>query len=385
MKSSCHFFLLLFFLFAATAANAPAQTTPEPGQPVEIRVTARRFEFDPKTITVEQGQRVKLIITSADVTHGFELKEYGIEEAVKGGATTTVEFTATRAGRFHFRCSIECGDGHDGMMGTLVVNETVTGQTLPVQFDDKTPGVAIIESGGARWRVDTNAKTVTRLDQPPSTAEAPPQPATGTPPAETKTAKIREPYDYHLINVPTPKAVVKGSLNLFFTHRFSQSVRPLRDSVDTLLGLDSFAVSSLGLSYGITDRLYVSAYRTPLCQRGICRTIEIGLGYHILDEAGRSPVALSAYASIEGQDNFTEEYTYNIQAMIARSVTKYVNVFFSPAWHINTNGQHQFNPRPENFFPPVPLANSFHLPKSTGSFGMGLNIRVRPSVSVLFE
>jgi len=31
-----------------------------------------------------------------------------------------------------------------------------------------------------------------------------------------------------------------------------------------LFGLDSFAVSSFGLLYGITDKLYVSAYRSPI-------------------------------------------------------------------------------------------------------------------------
>ena len=103
-----------------------------------------------------------------------------------------------------------------------------------------------------------------------------------------------EPYDYHLVNVPTPKPIVKGSLNLFFTHRFSEPLRPIRDTADSLLGLDSFAVPSFGLTYGITDRLYISAYRSPLCQRGLCRTIEIGLGYHILDEAGLADTSRGA-------------------------------------------------------------------------------------------
>lgn len=368
------------------ALGQNAATSPEP---IEITVNAKRFAFEPKIITVEQGQRVRMTITSTDVTHGFSLREYDIDEKITAGASKTFEFTAAGAGRFHFHCSIECGDGHETMMGTLVVTAPAVAQDLPVQFDAQKPGVVVVESGGVRWQIDTAAKTVTRLDQPTADAQIP----ASTDPDVTQTddedeapaVRGHEPYDYHLINVPTPKAIVKGSLNLFFSHRFAQPVRPVRDSASQLLGLDSLSVSSLGLAYGITDRLYVSASRSPLCIKGLCRTIEIGVGYHILDEAGRSPLALSAYASIEGNDNFTEEYTYNLQAMLARSITKYVHVFFAPAWHINANGQRRFNPIPTNFFPPALVANSFHLPKSTGSFGFGVNLGIRPSWSLIFE
>ena len=72
-----------------------------------------------------------------------------------------------------------------------------------------------------------------------------------------------------------------------------------------------------------------------------------------LSLAGRErPLAHRAfdYASIEGNDNFSEEFTYNLQAMMARSVTKYAHVFFSPAAHFNANGQRRFDPRASNFF-----------------------------------
>jgi hypothetical protein len=173
-------------------------------------------------------------------------------------------------------------------------------------------------------------------------------------------------------------------LNLYFTHRFSQPVRPLNQSAKELIGLDSSAVPSFGLFYGITDKLYVDAYRSAICQRGLCRTIEIGAGYHFLDEQkGQSPIALSGYTSVEGDDNFTQNFTYNLQVMLARSVTRYVNLFFSPAVHFNANGQRRFDPRANDFFPPATV--DFHLPKHTGSFGFGVNGRITPSVSLLFE
>lgn len=394
-------FILLCALVCTPARSFDSTAAPSP-QVVEIRMTARKFDFSPQLITVQKGQPVKLIVTSPDVEHGFAVKELKIKERIEAKQTKVIMFKPEQAGRFRFYCSVYCGDGHDDMTGELVVTDGPPANPAPtavasnssqtnasnmqVTFDDSTPGVVFVESNGEKIRIDTTAKTIVKLETP---VEAQPKQAQNEQVAKVEKEEKDEPededYDYYLINVPTPKRVIKGSLNLRFTHRFSQPVRPFRESTRNLIGLDSFAVSSLGLSYGITDRLYISAYRSPLCQQGMCKTIEIGLGYHWLDEKGRSPIALSTYASIEGNDNFTEEYTYNLQAMIGRSVTKWGEVFFSPAIHFNSNGQRRFNPRAENFFPPATVADSFNLGKNTASFGFGFHARVRPSVALLFE
>jgi plastocyanin len=367
----------------------------EPQQPREIKVTARKFEFVPKTITVRKGERVKLIVTSEDVDHGIAIREFGVDEQIKAKKTKVIDLTPERAGRFEFTCSVFCGDGHPDMIGELIVtgDQAPPASNMKVTFDENAPGVVIVESNGERLRIDTNNKTFARVDEP-APAARPDADKSQQPVVATKTresSKAYEPYDYHIVNIPTPKRVRRHSLNMHFTHRFQQPITPLTDSrtssgsLDDLLGLDSFSVSSFGVTYGITDNLYANVYRTPLCQSGLCKTIEVGLGYHFLDEAGRSPIALSGYASVEGDDNFKRRFTYNLQAMIGRSVTKYVNVFFAPAVHINANGNGRFNPRPENFFPPAPEANEVRLGRHTGSFGFGVNGRIRPTTSLLFE
>jgi len=88
---------------------------------------------------------------------------------------------------------------------------------------------------------------------------------------------------------------------------------------------------------------------------------------------------------IEGDENFSQHYTYNLQTMLARSVTKYVNLFFSPAVHFNANGQRRFDPRATDFFPPAPVADTFRQDKHAASFGFGVNARIKPTVSLLFE
>jgi plastocyanin len=358
-------------------------------QPRQITIVARKFKFDPRTISVQKGETVRLNIRSEDVDHGFAIDEFNIDRKIKAGTSTVIEFTPDREGRFRFYCSVFCGDGHPDMEGELVVTAARKQESgIEVTFDESVPGVVIVESGGERLRIDTRTKNVTRLSAQKET-----QAMSGTQQRESRRRAL-EPYDYRLINVPTPKRVPRHSLNFYFTHRFAEPIRRLPGErpgehhsriANDLLGLDSFSVSSFGVSYGITDRLYAMVYRSPICQRGICKTIEIGAGYHLLDEAGRSPVAMSIQASIEGERNFTETYTENVQLMIARSLTRYVHLFFSPAVHINSNGQGRFNPRPEEFFPPLQLASELRLGQHTGSFGFGVNAHVRPSVSLLFE
>ncbi len=93
------------------------------GNEREIEVTAVQWEYTPDPITVNQGDFVRLRITSADVTHGFVLPEYGINERLEPESEVIVEFVADEAGEFDFWCNVPCGRGHSGMRGTLIVNE----------------------------------------------------------------------------------------------------------------------------------------------------------------------------------------------------------------------------------------------------------------------
>ncbi|HEV2177854.1 MAG TPA: cupredoxin domain-containing protein [Terriglobia bacterium] len=116
------FIVLLATVAVASLAQQDAPPTASAtGEGREITMTAKKYEFDPNVITVKQGDHVKLVITSLDRDHGIKLKAYGIKERLKKGVPTTVEFTASKAGTFPFECSVECGFGHHGMKGKLVV------------------------------------------------------------------------------------------------------------------------------------------------------------------------------------------------------------------------------------------------------------------------
>ena len=84
-------------------------------------MTAKKYEFNPATITVKQGQHVKLVITATDRDHGFKIADFNVEQRLPKGVPTTVEFTADKMGTFPFECSVVCGFGHHKMKGKLVV------------------------------------------------------------------------------------------------------------------------------------------------------------------------------------------------------------------------------------------------------------------------
>ncbi len=97
-------------------------TTTQPISEVkEFMISAKRFDFTPSTITMDKGDQVRLKITSTDVTHGFAIDEYGIDERLPPNQEVVIEFTADKAGTFTFYCSVFCGSGHSTMKGQLIV------------------------------------------------------------------------------------------------------------------------------------------------------------------------------------------------------------------------------------------------------------------------
>ena len=93
------------------------------GEPRVIAVVARRFAFEPARIEVTEGERIRLVVTSADGVHGVGIKKFRVEKTVpRGGTQITIDFVASAAGEFPILCSEYCGNGHEEMKGMLVVN-----------------------------------------------------------------------------------------------------------------------------------------------------------------------------------------------------------------------------------------------------------------------
>ena len=96
--------------------------TQSTGEVKEFKITAKQFAFEPSTIEVNKGDKVRLIVTSVDVPHGIAIPEYGINQRLEPGQPATIEFVADKQGTFTAFCSVFCGSGHSSMKGKIIVH-----------------------------------------------------------------------------------------------------------------------------------------------------------------------------------------------------------------------------------------------------------------------
>ncbi len=89
--------------------------------------------WQPDTIRVNVGERVRLRIAAPDVVHGFEIPALGIKvDEILPGHVEEVEFVATRAGRYPFACTRWCSVDHWRMRGVIeVIDPANTNPPLP--------------------------------------------------------------------------------------------------------------------------------------------------------------------------------------------------------------------------------------------------------------
>ena len=124
MKRNACIFLLAV---CATAAGAWGRQVKGGGVVEEVKtidVVASQFQFEPATISVAQGDRVRLRLRSADRTHGFAIKGFRVKALIPKAGEAVTEFVADQAGTFDITCSEYCGIGHAAMKARLVVVAT---------------------------------------------------------------------------------------------------------------------------------------------------------------------------------------------------------------------------------------------------------------------
>ena len=107
-------------LTAALTLAAPFEAFAQ-DSPRVVEITAKRYEFSPKEITLKRGETVTIRLTSEDVTHGFFMKALGIDAVIDPGKPTEITLTPQTAGTFTTICDHFCGEGHGNMHMKIVV------------------------------------------------------------------------------------------------------------------------------------------------------------------------------------------------------------------------------------------------------------------------
>jgi len=87
----------------------------------EAVIIAQAWQFNPNEITVPVGSTVTFLVSSPDVTHGFELTGTDVNAMVVPGEVTKVTAHFTKSGDYVFLCNEYCGFGHQTMYGKVVV------------------------------------------------------------------------------------------------------------------------------------------------------------------------------------------------------------------------------------------------------------------------
>ena len=106
--------LLLMVIIAPVGCRRDAV----PGR--HVKVVMKKYSIDPPVIRIGSGETVELLISTADVQHGFDVPKLGIKQPIQPGQTVSVVLHPAK-GEYEIVCGIICGPHHEDMGGKLVV------------------------------------------------------------------------------------------------------------------------------------------------------------------------------------------------------------------------------------------------------------------------
>lgn len=101
-------------IVVARAQDADAQ---------HVSMLAMKFDYLPDTVTVKKGRPVVLELSALDRVHGFDVPGLGLRTDIPPGPPTILHFTPQTPGAYNLHCDNFCGDGHEGMVGRIIVTD----------------------------------------------------------------------------------------------------------------------------------------------------------------------------------------------------------------------------------------------------------------------
>ena len=172
--------------------------------------------------------------------------------------------------------------------------------------------------------------------QPPSM----PDPAQSQPAVQSNVTEddeddelvLAEP-DFRVLNLPSTLRLPRYASGFQLTHRFNGNLREgsFSGNGSNLFGLDQGAAIGFEYRFGIARHLQAAVYRTS-----IDKTFQFHGKYDAVRQGDSLPVSLSALVSVEGVDNFQEQYSPALGAVVSRAIADRVALYATPVWVHNT-------------------------------------------------
>jgi len=169
--------------------------------------------------------------------------------------------------------------------------------------------------------------------------------------------------DFTLIALPTTLPLPLHKSNFRLTHRFNGNLRlgGFGSQAGNLFGLDEGATVGLEYRFAVARHIEAAAYRTTFN-----RTTQFYGKYDALHQNARTPVGLSAIVTVEGVNNFRDQYAPGMGASISRDVANVMALYAVPMWVHNS-------------------AAATGVVHETVMVGLGASVRVRPTLFLVGE
>jgi hypothetical protein len=179
------------------------------------------------------------------------------------------------------------------------------------------------------------------------------------------TLHLAEP-DFTLVNLPTSLRLPPLGAAFRVTHRF---LRPLKcgacgeSLIEEAFGIDSGAVIGLEVRFGVVPGGEVAIHRAR-----VDKSIQFLGQYGLARQSDVMPVELAALVSVEGTNNFRDEYSPVVGVILTRLFGERGAVHVEPLFVGNSN-----------------LFTAGTQDDSTFMLGLGGRVRVTPSVYLVGE
>lgn len=134
-----------------------------------------------------------------------------------------------------------------------------------------------------------------------------------------------------LINLPTHLGVPPGTLELLFTHRFTQTVND--GGARELFGLDSAADIGIGLGLGLSRQLSAEVYRSSFFKQ-----IEAAVKWQVVRQGEAFPlgIAIRTGADYRAATGVVDRWSGFLQLVVARRVGERIDLFVTPMYASDT-------------------------------------------------